>query len=113
MTGHIRRRGAQTWELKFDVGRDLATGRRLTRYHAFKGTKRAAELELAKLITATATGEYADPSKLTVAEFLSRWESDWAPSNVSAKTFGKHLSDTRNCSRTMCDRISALPVFKG
>jgi len=47
MTGHIRRRGANSWEIKFDVGTDPLTGRRRTRYATFKGAKRAAEVELA------------------------------------------------------------------
>ena len=28
MTGHIRRRGAYSWELKFDLGRNPVTGKR-------------------------------------------------------------------------------------
>ena len=85
MTGHVRRRGARSWELKYDAGTD-ANGKRKTRYASFKGTKRDAELELAKLITAAASGEQVDPSKITVAEFLDRWERDWCAGNVSPKT---------------------------
>jgi hypothetical protein len=33
-------RGERSWELKFDLGPDPLTGRRLTRYYSFKGTKR-------------------------------------------------------------------------
>jgi integrase len=85
MTGHVRRRGARSWELKFDVGVDAA-GRRKTRYASFKGTKRDAEIELAKLIAAASKGEQVDPSKITVSEFLGRWERDWASANVGPKT---------------------------
>lgn len=70
MTGHVRRRGKNSWELKFDVGADPQTGKRRIRYASFKGNKRAAEIELAKLITANAAGEGVDPSKATLAEFL-------------------------------------------
>jgi integrase len=86
MTGHVRRRGQRSWELKFDVGTDPTTGRRKTRYHTFKGTKREAALELARLVAGAAKGEYVDPSKMTVAQFLERWERDWAAGNVSPKT---------------------------
>lgn len=85
MTGHVRRRGTRSWELKFDIGDDQ-TGKRKTRYASFRGTKRDAELELAKLITAAANGEQVDPSKLTLNEFLDRWEKDWCAGNVSPKT---------------------------
>jgi integrase len=85
MTGHVRRRGERSWELKYDVGTD-ATGRRKTRYASFKGTKRDAAIELAKLIAGAAGGDQVDPSRMTVAEFLDRWERDWVGSNVSPKT---------------------------
>jgi integrase len=90
MTGHVRRRGKGSWEIKFDVGRDPLTGRRRIRYHSFKGTKRQADLELARLVTADASGSSVDPSKVTVAEFLDRWERDWAKGNVSPKTLERY-----------------------
>ena len=90
MTGHVRRRGERSWELKFDVGVDAA-GRRKTRYASFKGTKRHAEIELAKLIAAAAKGEQVDPSKITVTEFLNRWKLDWATANVSPKTLERYV----------------------
>ncbi len=86
MTGHVRRRGERSWELKFDAGGAPGTGKRITRYSSFRGTKRDAEVELAKLVAAAANGEQVDPSKLTVSEFLDRWERDWCASNVSPKT---------------------------
>jgi hypothetical protein len=39
MTGHVSRRSARSWELKFDVGFDAKDNRRI-RYVTFKGTKR-------------------------------------------------------------------------
>jgi integrase len=86
MTGHVRRRGERSWELKFDARGDGQVGKRKTRYASFRGTKREAEIELARLITAAANGEQVDPSKLTVSEFLDRWERDWCAGNVSPKT---------------------------
>ena len=70
MTGHVRRRGKKSWELKFDLGTDPLTGKRLTRFANFKGTKRDAEVELTRLISGAADGNYVDPSKTTVSEFL-------------------------------------------
>lgn len=89
MTGHIRRRGKQSWELKFDLGTDPLTGKRLTRYHSFKGTKREAEAELVRLKAGADKGEYVDPSKVTLSEFLDRWET-WATTQVSAKTLERY-----------------------
>jgi integrase len=92
MSGHIRRRGERSWELKFDLGRDPVTGKRKIRYHSFKGTKRQAEVELTRLLEQTNTGAYVDPSKTTVAEFLERWNRDWASHNVSPTTLERYRS---------------------
>ena len=42
-SGHIRPRGAGSWEIKYDVGRDALTGRRITRYRTIHGSKRDAQ----------------------------------------------------------------------
>jgi integrase len=95
MSGHVRRRGANSWELKFDIGVDPVTGKRKIRYHSFKGTKRDAKLELARLVTQHATGQSVDPSKTTVAEFLARWD-DWASAHLSTKTLERHRMAIRH-----------------
>jgi integrase len=90
MTGHIRRRGKQSWELKFDLDSDPLSGTRRIRYASFKGTKREAEIELARLVSENASGEGVDPSKTTIAEFFDRWDRDWASINVSPKTLERY-----------------------
>jgi len=90
MTGHVRRRGEHSWELKFNLpDPDPLTGKRVTRYHSFKGSKREADAELIRLIAAADRGEYVDQSKATLAEFLDRWEA-WAATQVSAKTLERY-----------------------
>jgi integrase len=83
MTGHVRRRGERSWELKFDVGVD-GKGQRKTRYASFKGTKRDAEIELAKLIAAADAGTLAEPSKTTVGTYLLAWMD--GPHGLAGKT---------------------------
>jgi integrase len=109
MTGHVRRRGERSWELKYDVGNDPLTGKRRIRYIAFKGTKRAAELELARLISQNAAGEGVDPSKATVAEFLVRWDRDWATANVGLKTLERYRQLLR---LYVSPRIGAVRIQK-
>ena len=46
MRGHVRARGTNSWEIKFDAGRE--NGKRKTVYKNFKGTKREAVAELNK-----------------------------------------------------------------
>ena len=83
MTGHVRRRGERSWELKFDVGVD-GKGQRKTRYASFKGTKRDAEIELAKLVAAADAGTLAEPSKTTVGTYLLAWMD--GPHGLAGKT---------------------------
>jgi integrase len=80
MSGHIRRRGTRSWELKFDVPRD--GGGRRTAYKSFKGSKREAQAELAKLIAAAADGGHVDPSRLTVAQYIHERFSHWQATGV-------------------------------
>jgi hypothetical protein len=61
MKGHIRQRGANSWELKFDAGRDPVNGTRKIAYHSFKGTKRQAQAKLAELITSVGKGALCRP----------------------------------------------------
>src|SRR5579863_5285131 len=91
MTGHVRRRGERSWELKFDVGADPLTGKRRIRYASFQGTKKEAEIELARLVSQNAAGDGIDPSKATIAEFIERWGRDWATVNVGPKTAERYL----------------------
>src|SRR5262249_17695320 len=82
--GHIRRRGANSWELKCDI--DRADGQRQTRYKSFKGSRREAQAELARLLTAVADGAHVDPSKVTIAEYLRERLGIWRTmGTVSAK----------------------------
>jgi integrase len=90
MSGHIQRRGARSWRLKFDLGRDPITGKRETRYHTFKGTKRGAEAELTRLTAEALRGAYIDLTPETVGDFLERWDRDWASTHVSPKTVERY-----------------------
>jgi integrase len=96
MTGHIRRRGKNSWRLKFDLGTDPLTGKRRIRYHTFRGAKRDAEIKLAVLIAENSKGDYVDASKETVRAFIERWIADWAASHVSAKTLERYAELLRN-----------------
>jgi len=87
MTGHVRRRGERSWELKFDVGRDAATGKRKIQYHSVKGTKRQAEIKLTELLAAVNAGSYVEPTKAAVAEFARARVRQWeAAGDITART---------------------------
>jgi integrase len=87
VTGHVRRRGAKSWELKFDVGRDPGTGKRNIQYHSFKGSKKQAEIKLAELITSVSAGSYVEPTKLAVGDFARGRVKQWeAAGDITART---------------------------
>jgi integrase len=86
MAGHVRRRGKNSFELKWELPRDPRTGKRVTRYKSFNGTKKAAQAELLRITASLNSGGYVDPHKITVAEFLIRWLNDSAAPTVSART---------------------------
>ena len=86
MTGHIRRRGQRSWELKIAAGVDAA-GKRKTRYASFRGSKRDAAIELAKLIATVNTGSFIEPTKMLVAEFTRARVRQWeAAGDITART---------------------------
>jgi integrase len=85
MRGHIRKRGTNSWELKFDS--DDRTGGRRTVYRSFKGTRREAQAELHRLLSAVADGTHAEPNKITVGEHVMARLAQWRKAGVvSAKT---------------------------
>src|SRR5262249_29614679 len=77
MKGHIREHSPGHWSIVIEA-KD-STGKRKRRWHSFKGihTKREAQIERAKLITEAQNGNTVDPSRISVAEFLDRFERDW------------------------------------
>ena len=72
MKGHIRERSPGHWAIVIDT-RDATTGKRKRKWHSFNGTKRAAQIECARLIADIDRGVYLEPSKTTLAQFLDRW----------------------------------------
>ena len=84
MRGHIRRRGARSWELKYDIRED---GRRRTQYKTVRGTRAQAQAELARLLVAVDEGAHVDANKITVGEHVLSRLAQWKGSGrISPKT---------------------------
>jgi integrase len=87
MSGHIRRRGERSWELKFDLGPDPRTGKRATQYHSFRGSKREAQQKLTELMAAVAKGAYVARSSIMVGEHVAERIERWVQlGKISGKT---------------------------
>jgi integrase len=85
MKGHIRERSPGRWAIVLDVC-DPQTGARKRRWHSFKGNKRQAQIECARLVSEAQQGGAVDPSRITLAEFIDRFEADWISVHVTALT---------------------------
>jgi integrase len=90
MAGSIRRRGANTWELTVDLGRDPVTGRRQRRFESFNGTKKAAQQRLTELLSTRDRGIDIQPTKVTFGEYLARWLTDYAAVSVAPSTLARY-----------------------
>ena len=85
MKGHIRERSPGHWAIVIDEPSE--SGKRRQRWHSFKGTKREAQAKLHELIASIRKGDYVEPSKLTVAEYVRGRIAQWAAAEeISPKT---------------------------
>jgi len=88
MAGTIKKRAKGSYTIWWDEGRDPLTGKRRQRNKSIKGTKRNAEAELRKILTALDSGVYIKPTKLTVGDLLRQWLENYVDvsNNVRART---------------------------
>jgi integrase len=107
--GHIRQRGPRSWEIKFDLGRDPVSGKRVSRYVTFRGTKREAQAELTRLLNHKNKGTYVDPTKMTVAEYLKHWLCVDIDRRVAAKTAARHRGIVQH---QIIPRLGNVPMRK-
>jgi integrase len=107
MRGSIRERSAGRWAIILDAP-DPATGKRKRRWHSFTGTKRQAQIECARLISAMVSGTYTAPDKVTVAAFLGRWLDHMRPlvAPGTAQVYGELVS------RYIAPLLGSVPLTK-
>jgi integrase len=85
-TGHIRQRSQGSWELRYSLGTDDATGKRRMATTTFRGSRKDAEKELRRLLHTLDTGEHVDPTRMTLGQWLTKWLSA-VRGEVSPRTF--------------------------
>jgi integrase len=88
MKGHIRERSPGRWAIVLEV-RNPETGKRKRKWHSFKGGKREAQIECARLIADLDSGAYLEPSKTTVSAFLDHWLNH-IRSQISPRSFERY-----------------------
>ena len=105
---HLQLRGPDSWRRNFDAGRDPGTGKRVIRYVTFHGTKREAQIEMARLITEAAGGNSLEPNKLTLAAYLDLWAE-----TIDAAVLRKRRKGTGNSSSGKSSLTSAQSRCNG
>jgi integrase len=107
-TGHIRERSPGSYELRYSLGADPATGKRKIATATVRGKRQDAERELRRLLRALDTGEHIDHSRVTLKEWLGTWLSaikdDVSPGTLA---FYTHTAD-----RFLIPTLGKLPLSK-
>jgi hypothetical protein len=88
MKGHIRQRSPGHWAIILDM-RDPTTGKRRRKWHSFAGTKRQAQVECARLISAIEGGAYVEANKISVSDFMKHWLEHIKP-QVAPRIFERY-----------------------
>jgi integrase len=73
MTGHVRARSLGSFEIRYSLGVDPATGRRKTATATVKGSRKDAERELRRLLRQVDLGEHAKAGPMTTGAWLTQW----------------------------------------
>ena len=107
-TGHIRERSPGSWELRYSLGTDPATGKRRTATTTITGNRRAAEKELRRLLRTLDTGEHVDPTRMTVRGWLTVWLAA-VREEVSPKTYERYSEIVNNF---LAAELGALSIAK-
>lgn len=91
---HIRERSPGHWAIILDINKG---GKRRRKWHSFKGTKRDAQAECARLITTLNEGEYVEANKLTVGKFLLDRLTQWETAKrITPKSVERYLEIINN-----------------
>lgn len=84
MRGHIKQRSKGSYTLVIDL--DKTDGKRRQKWLTVKGTRKQAEKRLSEVLYQLDTGQYLEPDKATLAEFLNRWQTDYVRVNLSPRS---------------------------
>ncbi len=89
MAGSIEKRGKNSYRLTVSEGFDL-TGRPMIHRKTIHGTKREAEVELAKFVTEVQNGLVIDGKSLKFSEFVEVWKRDYGSKELAPTTYKRY-----------------------
>ncbi len=85
MTGSIRQRSANSWEITIDLGRD-ERGKRIRRFVSVKGTKKQAQQRLRELLTELDGGIVPSTERIMMRDWFQRWLADCVEGHLGLAT---------------------------
>ena len=113
--GSIRQRSPGSFEVRYSLGTDAATGRRKTATATVRGDRKDAEKELRRLLRSLDTGEHVDPTRMTVRQWLTAW-LDTIQQEVARRSHDRYASILHHHliprSATCRSRSSLRPISK-
>jgi integrase len=98
--GNIQQRSPGSYRLRYDIGKD-PTGKRIVATTTIRGTRDDAERELRRLLRLVDTNQHADPSRMTVGQWLEHW-IEAIKTKIAPKTHERYAEIVR------CHLIPAL-----
>jgi integrase len=106
--GHIRERSPGSFELRYTLGADPATGKRRSATTTIRGTRKEAEKELRRLLRSLDIGEHVEPTRMTVRDWLITWLTI-VREEVSPKT---HERYAQIVNQSLAPALGNLPLLK-
>jgi integrase len=107
-TGHIRERSPGSFEIRYSLGTDPATGKRKIATATVRGSRKDAEKELRRLLRSVDTNEHVDPNRMTVKQWLTSWLGS-VRDEVAART---HERYNEIVSNFLIPALGNLPITK-
>ena len=89
MAGSIEKRGKNSYRFTVSVGFDLI-GRPMIHRKTIHGTKKEAEVELAKFVTEVQNGLVIDGKSLKFSEFVDVWKRDYGSKELAPTTYKRY-----------------------
>lgn len=90
MAGSIEKRGKNSYRLIVSEGYDLH-GKPLIHRKTVHGTKKEAEVELAKFVTEVQNGLVIDGKALRFSEFVEIWKRDYGSKELAPSTYKRYV----------------------
>lgn len=89
--------GESSWSIILSLGRDPKTGKQRQKWVTFHGTRKQAEQKLNSLVGEVHKGEFVEPSKVTVGEWLDEWlDKAIKPPRRTENTYDSYYRTIKN-----------------